>query len=726
MAKNIFTYGKSQFAEKVSAFFETFDLFNIKQIEHFPSQKVDGLILCFLEGLTVKETIELGHNVKKGLNDIIFISTFSNKQIILGTTFLSNENTASVDTVFDYLLFNKYKFSNNHKVNNIKLPKFDVILNDAFYKKSFYELANKLLREVNVYFSDSVIQCFYYTNKVELIYIITGRTEEEFIYPTLENSLNTNESNASTKHFKVVLSDFFNSEEIIKRYNVSKIENLPLEYENVGVIGGGTAGYLTALALKQRYPDLKVTIVESSKIPIIGVGEATTPIIRKFLFNELKINKLDFYSKVQPTWKLGIKFFWGLPDDYYFNYPFGASSLLPAFLNGNINNCSLNSVLMSKDASFVYRHKSENEYKDFSLSNNLKYAYHLDNKKFVAYLKAEALKRGIFHKDAEINNVVLFQDKDGVDYIKTKAGEDIKFDFYVDCTGFKSLLMGEGLGSKYISYKKSLYTDSAIVANVPNNDYVKPYTYAESMINGWCWNIPLRDSDHRGYVYCSDYCSEEEAVNEMKKRNPNMGEHRLIKFKSGRHEHFVRANVAAVGNSHGFVEPLESTGIHMIIKEAQALRDNFELLSTDTSNTVRNLLNENINSKWDYLRWFLSIHYKFNKKYESDFWKDCRQNVDTSGLDSVMDAYKNLGLLFRLPNKIKETLKKQIDDDLFGFAGVDNILLGQGVVPKNIGELSKHDRDLWQHHVSNWNQLADASVDLKEDIDILTNNPALI
>jgi tryptophan halogenase len=246
------------------------------------------------------------------------------------------------------------------------------------------------------------------------------------------------------------------------------------------------------------------------------------------------------------------------------------------------------------------------------------------------------------------------------------------------------------------------------------------------MLNGWCWNIPLRDSDHRGYVYCSDFCSEEEALNEMKKRNPSMGEHRLIRFKTGRHEHFVKANVAAIGNSYGFVEPLESTGIHMIIKEVQMLRDNFEMLSKDSTNTLRDLLNRDMNNKWDYLRWFLAIHYKFNKKYESNFWKECRQNVDTSGLDPVVDIYKELGLLSYLPEKIQGSLKKQIDDHLFGFLGIDNILLGQGVLPKKIDKLKAVNQALWQYNVSNWNKLTNASVDLKEDIEILTNNPALL
>ena len=161
------------------------------------------------------------------------------------------------------------------------------------------------------------------------------------------------------------------------------------------------------------------------------------------------------------------------------------------------------------------------------------------------------------------------------------AGDKLKFDLYIDCSGFRSTLMEKKLCSPFISYEKSLYTDSAVVANVPHGGVVKPYTLAETMNHGWCWNIAFEDEDHRGYVFSSSFSTFEQATAEMAAKNPGMSEPWTLKFRSGRHQHFWRENVVALGNAYAFVEPLASTAIHMILYEIDLLTRNFPASKQD-------------------------------------------------------------------------------------------------------------------------------------------------
>jgi len=494
--------------------------------------------------------------------------------------------------------------------------------------------------------------------------------------------------------------------------------------ESVGILGGGTAGYLTALALKKKYPALKVTLIESSKIPIIGVGEATTPLINHFLFEQLGFDSLDFYKKVQPTWKLGIKFFWGLPGDYYFNYPFGSTDLWSACsLSNNINECSLTSMLMSSDSSFVLElDKASNRY--FSLSKDILYAFHLDNKRFVDYLKQKAELAGINYIDRSVVHCEISENGEDIRSVICDDNSTLSFDLYVDCSGFRSILLEGALKSKFVDYKSSLFTDTAIAANVPHDGFVKPYTLAETMKHGWNWSIPMRDEDHRGYVFSSSFCSVDEAAKEMYAGNPRMGDYRVIKFRSGRHEHFWKGNVVGIGNSYGFVEPLESTGIHMILFEIQVLIDNFPSYK---SKAIQKYINAHVNERWDYLRWFLAMHYKFNRKLNTPFWKECQANANISGMEELLALYKENGLLSQNNPRTQELLKRSMHDNLFGFNGVDNLLLGQGIFPDKMPRQVDHlQKKKWELNVSKWKELVKLAVPLKRDLEILLQQPNLI
>lgn len=293
----------------------------------------------------------------------------------------------------------------------------------------------------------------------------------------------------------------------------------PHAIRSVGVIGGGTAGYLTALALRARRPWLRVSLVESSRIPIIGVGEATVNEMVAFLHQYLGIDPVEFYREVRPTWKLGIKFDWG-PDPDGFLAPFDWASHSVGMLGaleetGRIDGFSVQSLLMAADRTPILMAGD----KPVSLLKYLPTAYHLDNARLVGYLTALAARRGVEHVDATVADVAV-RDGETIDHLRTTDGRTLSYDFYVDCTGFRSRLLGDALAEPFESFAGSLLTDSAVTGNRGHGGHLKPYTTATTMDAGWCWTIPVPEEDHHGYVFSSAAISDEDAAAELRERFP--------------------------------------------------------------------------------------------------------------------------------------------------------------------------------------------------------------
>lgn len=434
------------------------------------------------------------------------------------------------------------------------------------------------------------------------------------------------------------------------------------------VVGGGTAGYFAALAL-QRELDVQVTLIESSKIPIIGVGEATTTLMPPFLHLQLGIDIVELYREVKPTWKMGIRFEWGLPGDYHFVYPFGDGNPVEAFAHdGHTANQSLCALMMDADRSPI---AIGDDGEPISLLEHMPFAYHLENKSFVRFLEKCAQRAGIEHVDAQITDVVTTADGASVERLILDDGREIRGDLYVDASGFRSLLLGKTLGTEFLSYASSLLCDTAVVAEVPQRGVVQPYTTAETMDAGWCWRIPVEGEDHRGYVFSSAHLTVDQARDEMRAKNPGMGEPWIVRFRSGRHEHFWKGNTVGVGNAYGFVEPLESTALHMVIMELRVL---LHCLKTgDSQEPDRAFADRSVAAHWDYLRWFLAVHYKFNRKLDTPFWRDCRASVDVSGLEAMLERFRSEG-----PGIEGDGLPYySIPDPVFNYLGVVTMLLGQ-------------------------------------------------
>jgi tryptophan halogenase len=449
----------------------------------------------------------------------------------------------------------------------------------------------------------------------------------------------------------------------------------PGAVRSVGVIGGGTAGYLTALALRAKRPWLEVTVVESKDIPIIGVGEATVPTLLSFLHHDLGVDVADFYARVKPTWKLGISFKWGpAPDGFMAPFDWGAHSIgaLGALReNGTVNGFTVESLMMMADLTPVLNVDG----RAVSLLKYLPFAYHLDNVRFVRYLAELAGRRGVRHVDATVDQVVLGADG-WVDSLTTAGGQDLRYDFYVDCSGFRSVLIGEVLRTPFESYASSLFTDSAVTGNVENGGHLRPYTTAATMDSGWCWRIPVSDGDHLGYVYSSAAMSDDAAADELSRRFPGVTEPRQVRFRSGRRQAAWRGNVMAIGNSYAFVEPLESTAIQMMTTSIEALVS--ALPTTWSIPAPRAVVNEFLNGQWDALRWFLAVHYRFNTRLDTPFWKEVRATADVSGWHPLLDVFASGAPMIRR-DYVMRWLARNTVSRVYCLSGVDNILLGQQV-----------------------------------------------
>ncbi len=485
--------------------------------------------------------------------------------------------------------------------------------------------------------------------------------------------------------------------------------------QSIGVIGGGTAGYFAALALKKAFPQVRVCVIESSTVPIIGVGEATTTLMPPFLHAQLGIDPVELFAEVEPTWKLGIRFDWGPQEGEFFPYPFGPTWPIEAHTHDqHIRDQSFTAMLMAQDRAPILQHPNGAHQ---SLLPWLKFAYHLDNKLFVGFLAKLIRRAGIEQIDAVIQGARRSPSGASVEALKLEDGRELRFDLYVDASGFRSLIMGETLKSPFIDYKSSLFCDTALVAEMPNGGLPRPYTQAETMEAGWCWRIPVRLEDHRGYVFSSQFLSVDQAEAELRAKNPHMGTPWLVRFRSGRHREFWQGNVVALGNAYGFVEPLESTALHMVIVELAYLIGG---LSADGDLEGHQAhANQHVGGHWDYLRWFLALHYKFNQRLESPFWQTCRREVDVSGLQGFLDDFAARG-----PWRERQGLAYAHSDPAFSYEGLMLLLLGQKVaspVPAvAVG------REAWQALTRARRDLAGLAMPQAEALALLQRSPAML
>lgn len=448
------------------------------------------------------------------------------------------------------------------------------------------------------------------------------------------------------------------------------------QIKTIGILGGGTAGYLTALALQKLHPGIKTTVIESSKIPVIGVGESTTTEIVAFLHRTLGIDPIEFFQKVEPTLKFGIRFDWGCPGDYKFNFNFFVSHQYESYFYENSTaNSSWPSVLINENKIPVIRNEDGSI---TSFLGSIPFSYHLDNKKLIRFLHQQLLERGIEIVDGEVNQVNLDENQ-FVSSLQTLEGHTLSYDLYIDCSGFRSRILGQALGTEFIPFTDTLITDKAITFDLPHDNTINCFTSVITMKNGWCWNIPMRSENHYGYVHSSKYCDEATAVAEARDKFGNFEKYKVVNFRSGRHTSAWNKNVFSIGNAYGFIEPLESTSIQTAVHSIMTLCRLMPNSQSDYSSIAG--INKEIAANWDTFRWFLGMHYKFNKQLSTPFWKYCNEHTNISNAQMIIDLFNQRPPL-SAGNFGTGSPYTALEALVFNSYSYDSLLFGQKLVTK--------------------------------------------
>jgi tryptophan 7-halogenase len=426
----------------------------------------------------------------------------------------------------------------------------------------------------------------------------------------------------------------------------------PGQKQRVVVLGGGTAGWMTAAALTKLLPHAcTVRVVESAEIGIVGVGEATLPHLRAFV-QSLELDEAEFMRATHATFKLGIEFrdFGKVGDSYL--HPFGQFG---TELNGIHFHHYWRRMLAEgrEDDLFAYsvanvmtwNHRFAPPSADTSsLLSTYNYAYQFDATLFAPYLRAYAEARGAERTEGKVVDVAVDGESGDVAALVLESGERIEADLFVDCSGFRALLIGQTLGADWEDWSRWLPCDRACALPcTPPPGPIEPYTRATAMKAGWRWRIPLQHRVGNGYVYSSAHLSDEEAADAIVAavEGEPMAEPRVLRFRAGRRKRSWVRNVVAVGLASGFLEPLESTSLYLV---QGAISQLIELFPTGPiADADRDEFNRMVDLEYDRIRDFLILHYHATTRDDSSFWNHVRTMEVPDSLAEKMDLWHHSG-----------------------------------------------------------------------------------
>mgnify|MGYP001218357425 FL=1 len=412
-----------------------------------------------------------------------------------------------------------------------------------------------------------------------------------------------------------------------------------MKTNNIIIVGGGSAGWMTAATLIKKFPQKNITLIESPNTPTVGVGESTIGQINNWL-SLIGIKDEEFMPYTDASYKMSIRF-----EDFYkkgdggFHYPFGTpyedeclngfktwimkKILYPDTKFSDYAECMFPQMGLVNNNT-IYKNEN-NEFPGFSFKEDV--AYHFDATKFGIWLRDHfCVPKGVKHIVDDIVSVET--DDDGIKSLNKKYTADL----YVDCTGFKSLLLGESLKEPFISYSHKLPNNKAWATRVPYKDKEKqlePFTNCTAIENGWVWNIPSWQRIGTGYVYSDKYVSDEEALKQFKNHLDKKGhdysksEFKNIKMRVGRHKRLFVKNVVAVGLSAGFIEPLESNGLYSTHEFLYTL---VRTLNRGEQSTIsqfdRDSYDSFCKSSFDQFADFVASHYALSHREDTEYWKD--------------------------------------------------------------------------------------------------------
>jgi tryptophan halogenase len=484
--------------------------------------------------------------------------------------------------------------------------------------------------------------------------------------------------------------------------------------ENIVVLGSGSAGLLAAISLKRKLPQVEVTIVRSTKIGIIGVGEGTTPNFPKHFFDYLGISRRAFYDLAQPTWKLGIRFNWGPRGS--FNYTFDqqldqqcAGLPIPNgfYCEENFQTPSIPAALMSKGKAFP---KQANGLPDIQPWH----AFHLENERLVTAMETMAEQLGIKTIEGDMVGADVGEGET-VTALHLEDGRTVEGDFFIDASGFRSELIGKVLEEPFVSFDKSLFCDRAVVGGWDRTDEpILPYTTATAMDSGWAWRIEHENHINAGYVFSSQFISDEEATEEFLQKHPHIKrEPRIVRFRSGHTKRQWVGNVVAIGNSGGFVEPLEATALMIVCSNIETLIGFLQQTHLTPTPSIRDLYNFNTTEGWQDIRDFLALHYKVNTASDTPFWKHCQEDTKLERLQPFFEFYEQNG-----PSGYARYLLPRTNSD-FGMEGYLVMMVGNKVPHRNNHKPSKKEIAIWKDRCFQAKNIARTGLTVKKSLDVI-------
>lgn len=423
---------------------------------------------------------------------------------------------------------------------------------------------------------------------------------------------------------------------------------------SVLIVGGGTAGWMAAAALSHKLAGTGITVrlVESAEIGTVGVGEATVPHIRHFNAS-LGFDEADFMTRTNATFKLGIEFRnWGRRGDSYI-HPFGAFGhpidgvdfhhhWARAHRAGDappFDACSLPVAMARRDR---FAHPAADA---ADLRSTYSYAYQFDASLYARYLRDYAEARGVVRTEGKVVDVALDGESGFVRSVTLDSGETIAADLFVDCSGFRGLIIEGALNAGYEDWRHWLPCDRAIALPCPNTSAIGPYTRATALDAGWAWRIPLQHRAGNGHVYSSGFIDDDAALQALLAQldAPPLAEPNRLRFVTGKRRRQWIGNCVALGLAAGFLEPLESTSIHLIQIGIERLLDLFPTRDWDPIDAAE--FNRQMDLEYERVRDFLVLHYCATQRDDSDFWNHVRTMPLPDSLAYKMALFRERGVV---------------------------------------------------------------------------------
>ncbi len=456
------------------------------------------------------------------------------------------------------------------------------------------------------------------------------------------------------------------------------------QLKQILIVGGGSSGWMAAALFAQLFQGLfRVRVVESDEIGTVGVGEATIPAIKRY--NELlNLDEAEFMRTTQGTFKLGIQFndWFTIGSSYIHGFGVIGKDLewlrchqywLKARQMGKASdfaNYSINTAAALKNK-FM---RARPDMPDSPISE-IAHAYHFDAGLFAQYLRKRAERRGVVRTEGKIVDVTLRSTDGFIESVTLESGEVLAADMFIDCSGFRGLLIEQAMKTGYEDWTHWLPCDRALAVPCKRSDNFTPYTKASAHGAGWQWRIPLQHRTGNGHVYSSKYMDEAEAEAILLSNldGEQLAEPNRIRFTTGKRKKIWNKNCLAVGLASGFLEPLESTSLYLIQSALIRFVRLFPDLEFDQA--LIDEYNRQTDFEYERVRDFIILHYKATERDDTEFWRYCRDMDIPETLQRKIDLFRANGRIFRE------------DDELFAEVSWIQVFIGQGIIPRSYDPL---------------------------------------